>query len=147
MVLHIYTASVWLLLFSDTSESILPFSYMAGTFPHVSQLVSYKDSLIKYLMQFKIEKLGKKFSNRCLVSIYCVFTAGRITSWVFPKKKKKKVWNSESPEECVPRAWCWSRDGTHSLGTTATKGSGVQGLGGCICTYGCMQEDEVNSHP
>lgn len=39
-------------------------------------------------MQFKTEKLGKELGNRCLVSIYCVFTAGRITSWVFPKKRR-----------------------------------------------------------
>lgn len=56
-------------------------------------------------MQFKIEKLGKELGNRCLVSIYRVFTAGRITSRVF----LKKVWNSVSPEEC---ACHWSGDGT-----------------------------------
>jgi len=45
MVFHTYTVSVWLLLFSDTSESsFLPFPYMAGTFPHIQQLISYKDS-------------------------------------------------------------------------------------------------------
>lgn len=146
MVLHIYTASVWLLLFSDTSESILPFSYMAGTFPHVSQLVSYKDSLIKYLMQFKIEKLGKKFSNRCLVSIYCVFTAGRITSWAFPKKKKKGL------ELRVSRGMCAEgltlEQGWHTLnGDHSYQRKWCAGVRGCICTYGCMWEDEVNSHP
>lgn len=77
-------------------------------------------------MQFKIENLGKELGNRCLVSIYRVFTAGRITSWVF----LKKVWNFVSLEECAPRAPCRSGNGTRSTRTATAKVSGVHGLGG-----------------
>lgn len=76
-------------------------------------------------MQFKNEKLGKELGNRCLVSIYRVFTAGRITSRVF----LKKVWNSVSADKRVRRAWCRSGGCTHSMGSAATKGSRVHGLG------------------
>lgn len=85
-------------------------------------------------MQFKIEKLGKELGNRCLVSIYRVFTAGRVTSWVF----LKKVWNSVPPEECAPGARRGSEDGTRSAGPGlenkargARAGGGTAPMGAC----------------
>lgn len=87
-------------------------------------------------MQFKIEKLGRELGNRCLVSIYRVFTAGRATSWVF----LKKVWNSVPPEECTPGARCGIEDGTRSVGPGPENKARGTGAGGDTVPMGARRK-------